>query len=67
MANKKRRAAAKEPRASLQFSRINGIMLVGGIASTALGYILLAQGSITAAPLLLVLGYVVFMPLAIIL
>ena len=32
-----------------------------------LGYWLLAQGSVTAAPLLLVLGYVVLLPMAIIL
>jgi uncharacterized membrane protein len=32
----------------------------------ALGYWLLAQGSITAAPILLVLAYVVLLPLAII-
>ncbi len=39
---------------------------VGGLASLSLGYWLLAQGSITAAPLLLVLAYVVLLPLAII-
>ncbi len=68
MANRHRsRAAAQGPRPSLQFSGINWILLIAGIASAALGYLLLSQGSITAAPLLLVLGYVVFMPLAIIL
>ena len=54
-------------RAPLQFSAINGILGVVGILTVALGYFLLSQGSITAAPLLLVLGYVVLLPLAIIL
>jgi hypothetical protein len=38
-----------------------------GLVSLVLGYWLLAGGSITAAPLLLVLGYVVLLPLALIL
>ena len=55
------------PRAALQFSAINGILGVAGILTVALGYYFLSQGSITLAPLLLVLGYVVLLPLAIIL
>ena len=55
------------PRAALQFSAINGILAAAGILTVALGYLLLSQGSITMAPLLLVLGYVVLLPLAIIL
>jgi hypothetical protein len=54
-------------RAPLQFSAINGLLGVAGILAVVLGYVLLSQGSITAAPLLLVLGYVVLLPLAIIL
>lgn len=38
----------------------------GGVLSLTAGYWLLAQGSITAAPMLLVLGYVVLVPMAII-
>ena len=53
--------------ASLRFSRVNLILGVAGLVALALGYTLLAQGSITAAPVLLVLGYVVLVPLAIIL
>jgi hypothetical protein len=52
---------------ALQFSAINGILGAAGILTVALGYYLLSQGSITAAPLLLVLGYLVLLPLAIIL
>jgi hypothetical protein len=55
------------PKAPLQFSAINGILFVTGILTVALGYFLLSQGSITEAPLLLVLGYVILLPLAIIL
>lgn len=54
-------------RAPLQFSAINGILGVSGILTVGLGYFFLSQGSITAAPLLLVLGYVILLPLAIIL
>jgi hypothetical protein len=54
-------------KAPLRFSAINGILGAAGILTVALGYFLLSQGSITAAPLLLVLGYVVLLPLAIIL
>jgi hypothetical protein len=55
------------PKAPLRFSTVNGILGAAGILTVALGYLLLSKGSITAAPLLLVLGYVVLLPLAIIL
>lgn len=69
MATRTRRkaAAAAEPRASLKFSAINGILLVLGLAAITVGYMLLAGGSTVGAPLLLVLGYAVLVPLAIIL
>ena len=53
--------------AGLRFSMVNLALGVAGIAAVGLGYYLLAQGSITAAPVLLVLGYVALLPLAIIL
>ena len=53
--------------APLRFSAVNGILAVAGILTVSLGYFLLSQGSITAAPLLLVLGYLILLPLAIIL
>jgi hypothetical protein len=63
-----RREAAPAPsHESLKFSAINAVLLVLGLAAVVLGYVLLAQGSITMAPLLLVLGYAVLLPLAIIL
>jgi hypothetical protein len=56
-----------ESHASLKFSTINAVLLAAGLASVVLGYVLLSNGSTTAAPLLLVLGYAVLLPLAIIL
>jgi len=63
------KATAKQPpqTGSLRFSPINGVLIVLGLAVIAAGYALLARGSITAAPLLLVLGYGVLIPLGIIL
>lgn len=51
---------------SLRFSPVNGILGLAGLVSLIAGYWLLSTGSITLAPLLLVLAYVVLLPLAII-
>jgi hypothetical protein len=73
MANPRRNRGAAPVRAtsnviqSLRFSAVNAGLGVAGLLSLVVGYWLLAGGSITAAPLLLVLGYVVLLPLAIIL
>jgi hypothetical protein len=63
MAKTRKRASAPE---SLKFTPVNALLGVAGILVLGVGYWLLAQGSITAAPLLLVLGYVVLVPMAII-
>lgn len=55
-----------EAEAPLRFTRVNAALGAAGLASLVAGYWLLSQGSTTAAPLLLVLGYVVLLPLAII-
>lgn len=52
---------------ALRFSTVNAVVGAAALAAIGLGFFLLAQGSITAAPLLLVLGYVVLIPLALIL
>lgn len=69
--HEKRETSASPPHdgggAALQFSRINGIFAALGVVALIAGYWLLAQGSITAAPILLVVGYVVLIPLAVIL
>jgi hypothetical protein len=54
-------------RGALRFSAINAILLAAGFASIVVGYMLLARGSNVAAPVLLVLGYAVLIPLGIIL
>ncbi len=63
----RRSGATATPEASLRFSGINGILVVAGLLSLTLGYYLLSRGSHVAAPLLLALGYVLLLPLAIIL
>jgi uncharacterized membrane protein HdeD (DUF308 family) len=41
---------------------MNWAMLLAGIVAVLFGYVLLSRGSVTAAPLLLVLGYLVLIP-----
>lgn len=65
--NRKPVTATGEDHASLKFSAINGILLAAGLAAIVGGYAMLANGSTVGAPLLLVLGYAVLIPLAIIL
>jgi len=63
---KKTRTPEPARRAALSFTKVNAMLGAGGLVCLALGYWRLAEGSITAAPLLLVLAYVVLLPLAII-
>jgi hypothetical protein len=63
----RRTAPVAESHESLKFSLINVVLLVLCLAAIIGGYVLLAGGSVTAAPLLLVLGYAVLIPAAIIL
>ena len=67
----KKQVKAAQPRrsreGSLVLGRRNVLMLVAGIVIVLLGYLLLGRGSITAAPILLVMGYCVVIPLSIIL
>lgn len=69
MARRKKPTSSRPPkkRPPLRFSRVNLMLGGAGLITLALGYFLLAQGSITAAPILLVLSYVVLIPLALIL
>ena len=45
----------------------NKTLFIGGLGAVLLGYVLLARGDVTLAPLLLVGGYCVLIPLAFIL
>jgi hypothetical protein len=62
-----RTPVAAHVKPSLRFSLINAVLLAAGVAAVIGGYVLLSNGSTTAAPLLLVLGYAVLIPLGIIL
>ena len=55
------------PQSRLRFGPLNLALLGGAVVALAAGYFLLSQGSTTAAPLLLVLGYCVLVPLGLIL
>jgi uncharacterized membrane protein (Fun14 family) len=61
-----KKSNAYEAPAALKFTKVNAALGAGGVVALVAGYWLLAGGSITAAPLLLVLGYVVLLPMAII-
>lgn len=52
---------------SLVLGHRNVLLLVTGIVVVLIGYVLLGRGSVTAAPLLLVVGYCVMIPLSIVL
>jgi hypothetical protein len=61
-------APAAPPEAvRVRWQRKNIAIFCTGIGSVILGYVLLSQGDITAAPVLLVAGYCVLIPLAFIL
>jgi hypothetical protein len=49
--------------AKLRFGLWNVMLLAVALVALAVGYMLLAQGSTTLAPILLVLGYCVLFPL----
>ena len=51
----------------MRFSLLNWALLAAGLLCAVLGFVALAGGSVVVAPLLLVLGYVVLIPLGIIL
>ena len=52
---------------SVRFSIRNWVLLAAGLLAIIVGFVTLAAGSTVAAPLLLVLGYVILIPLGIIL
>lgn len=50
----------------IDFRRKNWILFGGGLLSIVLGFILLSTGDITLAPILLLLGYLVLIPWALV-
>ena len=60
-----KKARVKKEGDSLGFVRINYILMGIGLIMIIIGYIFLASGDITIAPILLVLGYCAVLPAAI--
>jgi len=56
----------KAEKKGLPFTRQNYLLMGAGLLAIIVGYISLGSGSITLAPILLVLGYCVLFPLGII-
>ncbi len=61
----KAKATSRKSDDSLGFTRANYIFFAIGIITVIIGFIVLKMGSITLAPVLLVLGYCVIIPIAI--
>jgi hypothetical protein len=59
--------SAMDAESSLRLSLVNLVLLGAGLASVVAGFLLLGGGSTVAAPLMLVLGFAVLVPLGIIL
>jgi len=55
----------KKAGSSLGFGKINYILMAVGLGMIVIGYIFLAAGDITVAPILLVIGYCGVLPAAI--
>jgi len=65
MVKKRRKKEKKPPAKKLAFSRRNWMTFMLGIVVIVAGFYALSKGSMTLAPILLVLGYCVIIPLAI--
>lgn len=57
------KAVGENPARGFRFGPANYAFLAAGAVAIVIGYVLLDGGSVTAAPLLLILGYVVLLPL----
>ena len=60
-------ATPADAEGSIRFSTINIALLVAALVVITLGYVLLGGGDTVAAPLLLVLGYAILIPLGLVL
>jgi hypothetical protein len=59
------KAARARKDETLPFSKTNYLIFLAGLAAIIFGYVDLARGGITIAPILLVVGYCVIVPIAI--
>ena len=62
MARKQKKVSGKP---TLPFGPLNYWLFLVGIILVVMGFVVLSQGSLTLAPVLLVLGYLVVLPLSI--
>jgi hypothetical protein len=62
---KEKKEKTREVLADIKFTKKSSVLFGIGLLVVILGFILLATGSIVLAPILLVVGYVVFFPLGI--
>lgn len=60
-------APAADTESTLRFSVVNLALLAAGLVAIVAGFVLLGGGSTVAAPLLLMLGFAVLVPMGIIL
>lgn len=58
------KAPKKPARPQVALGRKNYIIMAAGLATVLVGFVTLARGSMTLAPLLLVLGYCVLIPVS---
>jgi hypothetical protein len=58
------RASGQDKTTFLGLGLINLVVLALAIVAIVIGYVLLGRGSVTAAPLLLALGYTLLVPAA---
>ncbi|MBN1150870.1 hypothetical protein JXA84_06600 [candidate division WOR-3 bacterium] len=56
-----------QPTEGIGLTTINYLIIAVGVLSVIIGYVFLRRGSITLAPILLIAGYVVLIPLGLIL
>lgn len=69
MKGKKVKTVASQKREEIEkikFGKINYLLLLFGIVAIVIGYLTLSKGSITTAPILLVLGYCILIPFGLI-
>ncbi|MCX7994194.1 MAG: hypothetical protein N3A65_00255 [candidate division WOR-3 bacterium] len=67
MAKKEKKEKKSEALIEVKFTKKNYLLFGAGLISLIIGFILLRTGDIVLAPILLVLGYLVFFPLGILL
>ncbi|MGB9719926.1 MAG: hypothetical protein ACPL28_00380 [bacterium] len=72
MAKKEKKEKQKKDKGTealidVKFTKKNYLFFGAGLISLIIGFVLLRGGDITLAPILLVLGYLVFFPLGILL